>query len=128
MDNKGQTLVLFVILLPLLFVLLALVIDIGLLVNEKSKVDNAVKDSIKSSLKSEPSSNQIVEERVAYLINSNIEDIKIKKIEYKDSVLYVSVSKNYKTLFARILSQKNYSIDMSFKAYIENDEVIIKKE
>ncbi len=128
MDNKGQTLVLFVILLPLLFVLLALVIDIGLLVNEKSKVDNAVKDSIKSALKSEPSSNQIVEERVAYLINSNIEDIKIKKIEYKDSVLYVSVSKNYKTLFARILSQKNYSIDMSFKAYIENDEVIIKKE
>lgn len=128
MDNKGQTLVLFVILLPLLFVLLALVIDIGLLMNEKNKVDNAVKDSIKSALKSEPSSNQIVEERVAYLINSNIEDIKIKKIEYKDSVLYVSVSKNYKTLFARILSQKNYSIDMSFKAYIENDEVIIKKE
>ncbi len=128
MDNKGQTLVLFVILIPLIFVLLGLVIDIGLLTNEKNKVDNAVKDSIKNSLTTELSNNQTMEEKVVYLINSNVENIIINKIEYKDSILYLNVSKEYKTIFARILNQKKYIIDMKYKAYIENNKVIIKKE
>ena len=45
-DNKGQVLVAFIIFIPIIFMLMAFMFDIGLLYVEKRKIDNQLKDTI----------------------------------------------------------------------------------
>ena len=42
MNNKGQTLVTFIIILPILLIILALVVDLGFIYIEKRNIDNNV--------------------------------------------------------------------------------------
>lgn len=119
MNNKGQTLVVFVILLPLLFILISFIVDNGFLALEKEKINNVVKDAINDCLKN----NKSIEE-LTILINKNIDDIKIKNISDDNGIWYLRVTKE----FNGIIFKKNYSIDLSFKAYLENNKIIIKKE
>ena len=46
MNNRGQTLVMFILMLPLLLIVLCLVVDIGMLSLEKKKLENTLKDAI----------------------------------------------------------------------------------
>ena len=119
MNNKGQTLVVFVILLPLLFILISFIVDIGLLSMEKAKVTNMVKDSIKYVLKNNKSSGELTN-----LIHKNMSDIEINKLSIENNIWYLKISKKYDGLFFK----KNYMINLSFKAYMENNNIIIKKE
>ena len=50
MKNKGQTLVIFILILPILLLLLALIFEIGALHITKIKYENAIKDAIEYGL------------------------------------------------------------------------------
>ncbi len=117
MNNKGQTLVLFVILIPFILILLGFVIDISSLSLEKVKVDNTIRDVLKDCLE-----NNKNEEEIVNLININ--NIYIKKINMENSILYMEVSKEY---VGNIFKRK-YNLNFKYKVYMENDKVIIKKE
>ena len=119
MNNKGQTLVLFVILLPFLFILICFIVDNGFLLLEKEKINNAIKDSINYCF----DNNKNIDEFVS-LLNKNIDNLKITQINDDNGIWYLRVSKD----FNGIIFKRNYSIDLSFKAYLENNKVIIKKE
>ena len=118
MNNKGQTLVLFVILLPLIFILISFCLDNGNLLLEKTKINNTIKDLVKGEFK-----NNLDLEELKNLINKNI-DVNIDKINMENEILYLTISKKYDG----IIFKKNYTIKLSYKAYMENDKVIIKKE
>ena len=62
MNSKGQVLVLFMLLLPLVFMMLALIIDTGLLYIEKRHVDLVVKDTTEYGIKT---INSVTEEELA---------------------------------------------------------------
>ena len=51
LNNKGQTLVAFIILIPVLIMIFTLVVDLGLLSIEKRKIDNEIKSTITYGLK-----------------------------------------------------------------------------
>ena len=70
MNNKGQVLVLFVILLPIILLLLILTIEVGDIYLDKQKTKNTIKEIIRENLK-EPNS-----EIINTLITKNINDIK----------------------------------------------------
>lgn len=119
MNNKGQTLVLFVIILPFLFIIVSFIVDTGLLSLEKNKINNTVKDSIKDVMKNNRNSDELVN-----LINKNIDNVKIDYLSMESGILYLQISKEYNGI---IFNQK-YNIKLSFKAYMEDNKVIIKKE
>ena len=47
MNNKGQTLIIFVILVPIIITMMALVVDVGMLENKVLKTKNIVDVAIK---------------------------------------------------------------------------------
>ncbi len=113
MNNKGQTLVIFVIIIPLLLLILSLVIDIGLFSIEKRKISNNTEDALEYYLKNV---NDIsVKEKTEKLLNENLEDIDIL-ISDTESNIEITVKKEYKGLF-----RKFYDNNITIK-YIGNKE------
>ena len=125
MNNKGQTLVLFVMLLPVLFILLCLVVDIGFLYSEKNKLNNVVKENIEYFLKNDVEN---IEENLSKLLYKNIDNVKIVKVNFEDNKLIVKINKNYKSIFSNIINKDLYEVKVSYIGYKIDDKVIIEKE
>ena len=81
MDRKGQVLVGFLLLLPLLLILFVFVIDIGFMKVEERKLENTVKEAITYGLKQE-SPEEEVQQQVETMIRKNIDNI-----EFLDTVV-----------------------------------------
>ena len=114
MNNKGQVLVVFVILLPILLLILTFVVDIGLLSIEKRKISNNTYDAVEYYLEN------LDKEKTINLLNSNLEDIKIDIID-EDIYVIIYVEKNYKGIFNIIYDNK---IVVKYKGNKETKEII----
>lgn len=88
MNNKGQVLVIFVILIPIIILLFTLVIDIGNMYIEKRNINNNLKYAIEYSNKN----NTDIEE----ILNKNLDNI---EIYYDDEE--IKVSKKYNGIFIK---------------------------
>lgn len=121
MDNKGQSLVMFVLLLPIILVLVAGVIDLGNYSVTKGKYENEIKSTIKYGLNHPDVSTSDLEK----LLNSNLTGV--KKIDKSDNMIKIKVTTKVNSLFSNII-KLNYDIDLSYSGYKENNKIIIKKE
>ena len=99
MNNKGQVLVIFVILLPIFLMILTLIIDLGMLSIEKRKIDNNTYDALEYYLDSND------KEKTIKLIENNIEDVEVDIKDSENSV-EISVSKEYKGIYNIIYDNK----------------------
>lgn len=115
MNNKGQVLVIFVILLPILFMVLSFVVDIGLFSIEKRKISNNTYDAVEYYLESNDKGNTI------NLLNNNLDDINIKINETLDYV-EITVIKKYKSLYTTICNDQE--IRIIYKGIKETKEII----
>ena len=70
MNNKGQTLVMFIIFLPVILILVALLINYSFISNLKLKLENNIKSAI------------------SYGLNLKIEDANITNDEVKDKIKF----------------------------------------
>ena len=89
MNNKGQVLVIFVILLPILLMILGFVVDLGLLSIEKRKISNNTYDAVEYYLESND------KDKTINLLNDNLDGVDIKINDSEDYV-EITVKKNYK--------------------------------
>ena len=118
MNSKGQSLVIFVILIPIFFVLVTGLWEIGNLSLTINKYENEIKDVIKYCLKNDEKDIN----KINILLNSNLNGK--KDIEINDNVIKIHVIDEYKGLYKPILK----NIDLTFIGYKENDKIIIEKE
>lgn len=123
MTNKGQSLVIFVLLLPLIFILITLVWEIGNLALTQNKYESEIKETIRYYLRHEEEEN--IKERINKLLNENIDGEKY--IETENSKIKVHVKKEYNTIYKTIFKNK-FNIDITYMGYKENDKLFIKKE
>lgn len=114
MNNKGQVLVIFVILLPIFLLFFTLVIDIGMLSIEKRKIDNNTYDALEYYLDSNN------KEKTIDLLESNIENIDVKINDNGNSV-ELSVSKEYKGIYNIIYDDK---INVTYVGNKETKKII----
>ena len=119
MNNKGQTLVLFVLILPIIIILVLLVIGFSNIYTEKNKIENTVKKIITDELNKDDLS-EYKRVRINNLIHKNIDDLKTYDLVVNDEYIKITISKEYK-LF-------NQEIKVSYKGYKINDEIKIKRE
>ncbi len=120
MNNKGQVLVMFVIIIPILLIAITLIIDYSLLSIEKRKINNNVYDAVEYYLSS--SENDDIDIKLNKLLEENLKNIKDKKIDitYIDEGIKISVSKKYKSLY-KIM---NEDINVTYTGNISNKQII----
>ena len=100
MNNKGQTLVLFIILIPIIITLFVFVIDIGFLYIEKRNIENVMDRGIEYYKENKDVENYI---------NKNIDDVDSIDIENNNGVVEITIKKVKKGIF------KNYDIEITKK-------------
>lgn len=122
MNNKGQTLAIFVILIPIILLLVCMIMDLGKLSLEKKQLQNVIKTIIKDELKKEPDRKRIIN-----LINKNTNDTKIDNIIIENGIIIITISKQYTGLFPNLLKNMK-TINLTYKGYKINDNITIKKE
>lgn len=123
MDSKGQTLVIFVLILPILLLLFALIWEVGNLGLTINKYETEIKDTIEYGLNHLDDEN--LEEVLTNLLKANL-DGKIS-VEINNQAIKVNVKQKYDAMFNNLLNHK-FDIDLTYNGYIENKKLIIQKE
>lgn len=104
MNNKGQSLVLFVLIMPLLISLIAFTID-GLMVSyEKKRIEGVIESNLKIIL-----DNNVRDVNKIY--NFFNEEMKNSDVYIKDNIIYLNVSLDKKSLFKNILELDLYNFN-----------------
>ena len=125
LNNRGQSLILFVIVLPIILLIAILVIDVGRVIvrkQELSNISNIVLDYGLDNLEQDDIYNELLElvklnDSEIDEINFFIEDNKIK-LELKDSVNGV---------FSYIENTSIFNVKSSYVGYLENGNKRIEK-
>ena len=109
MNNRGQSLVLFVLILPIIVMFLALLIDMSLAVYQQNRTKGVVETTIVSVL----DNNEFDKDKIINLLKKNITNIEVDKLEINDNVIYLEVNNNVKSVFGKILNFDIYKIKVS---------------
>lgn len=110
MNNKGQSLVAFVLMVPIIFILVSFMFKIGNLSYLKNSYENEIKSVIKYGLNHLDDDN--LENKLRVLLDSNIDGEKNIKID--NNVIIVNFKK------------KDLKIDLTFTGKKENDKITIE--
>ena len=125
LNNRGQSLVMFVVIVPLLLLVLAMVVDIGNLVNNKIEINSVNKLAISYGIDNIDKDN--IENEVKDIINKNYKDIDDIKISIQDEKISIDLKCYSKSIFGNIIGTKGYLIESSYKAYMDSDKKRIEK-
>ncbi len=117
MNNKGQSLVIFVLILPALLLLITLTFEIGNLNYTVNKYKKEIKQTIEYGL------NNIEKENLqAILTNLLKENIKGQiNIEINNQIIKINIKDE-------ISFTKKFDINITYIGYKENGKIIIKEE
>ena len=123
MNNKGQTLIIFVILVPIIITMMALVVDVGMLENKVLKTKNIVDVAIKEYFNKEED---------VTVISKTLEenDISTDKLIIKrtDHEVGVNVEYEMSSLFGKIVGLQKYDVKVKRKGIKENGKIKITEE
>lgn len=119
MNNKGQSLVLFVLFLPILILIFCLMFDSALIVSEHVKIKNIGKDAITYLVEK----NSDVE-TVKRIIIKNDKDITIENISNNE----VHLKKIIDSYFGKAIGHDTYELEVDFVGYMRNGELVIEEK
>ena len=119
MNNKGQTLVFFVILIPLLFTIFAFIFDYSAIVRERNRLTDLGQSSMHYLLEKNISQEKVLNNIKA---NDNTIDVKFKN----SNEIYLT--KNIKSVFGNIIGFKKYEIKVSLQGTMSNNKLIIEEK
>lgn len=122
MNNRGQSLVIFVLMLPIIVLILAAVIDMGSLMLTKHSYETEIKSTIEYGLKNFEEEDII--QKMQTLLDTNIDGY--KDIHKDTSSIRINVKDNKKSMFLFVFDTK-YKIDITYTGYIENGKTKIVK-
>lgn len=127
LGNKGQSLAIFVIFIPVFIMIGTLVVDVAFAKYNARKLDNITMEVIRYGLKhfdEEPYNNMV---DLIYQNDSDIDSYKIDFNEEKNTI-NISISKATRGFFGSIVGKDIYSLKSSYMGYLEDDKIIIEKK
>ena len=125
--NRGQSLAIFVIFIPVFIMIGTLVVDVAFAKYNARKLDNITMEVIRYGLKhfdEEPYNNMV---DLIYQNDSDIDSYKIDFNEEKNTI-NISISKATRGFFGSIVGKDIYSLKSSYMGYLEDDKIIIEKK
>ncbi len=123
MNNKGQTLIIFIVFIPLFLLLAAFVIDIGYLFEAQSNLEGVSKTIVNEAL-----TKNLNEDQIEELFKKNDIDAKNLKVNKTDNEVSISITDYKPSIFGSIIGIKEYKIKANIRGEYINNKVIIKKE
>lgn len=124
MNNKGQSLILFVLLIPVIFLILMMIYDIGsmvLLKNELNDINYMVMDYGVRHMEDEN-----IVDTLHDLVIKNKHDANVT-IQIDDNKLYVDINDNINNRLSLFNKMNTFLVKSSYVGYMEDDKKIIKK-
>lgn len=138
LNNKGQSLILFLLIIPLLLGIIALVVDVGNALSKKGETDNVIEFVLdygldKNEVFFENEDNEYYNEDlvnglddIKLLLSYNLSDNENEVIFEGDAI--VISSKTYvEGIFSNILNIKGFKIESQYKGYMNDDKEVIEK-
>ena len=126
MNKKGQTLIAFVLLLPIVLLFLAFVVDTGLLLKEKTKGNSTLRTILKTTYKDYQEENY--EEKVKDLLEKNNIPTENTIIKIEETQIHVTNEYEIESIFGSIIGLKTYKIKIGYSASINEEKITITKE
>ena len=125
MNNKGQTLVIFVLILPLILLIISILFRYGNLLLTKKQIENNIVYTINYYFDHEyenknESNMEEIKNKLKYIIEKNIKYDNLI-IEIKDDSIDISIEKQINNLFV------NKNIIINYYGYLFNSEKVIKR-
>lgn len=115
-NNRGQVLVIFVILLPILFIFAAYVVDISYITYHKNKLDNI--NTLLSNYALDNPNIDVAE--IGKLTRENDSEVIIKKISL-DEKIEIELEKEVNSIFGRLIGKNTYAI----KSNVVKEKIIL---
>lgn len=127
LSNKGQSLTLFLVFLPVLILLGCFVIDLGYAKYNDLRLEETTKTVLRYGLKH---IDEDVYPSMVDLLYKNDDTIDEYKIDIKteEKEIFISVSKASKGLFGKVINKNVYKEKSKFKGYIKEDKIIIERD
>lgn len=133
-NNRGQTLILFIFILPIIISLILLLINYSFFSNEKLKITNNVKMAIEYGLKLKLEnsvvedgylSNTEIKNKIEYLLKQNI-TYDTLDITVNDTNIMINVTKKFDNIM-KILNLLPTDIELKFYGIINNGQIMIER-
>lgn len=121
MNNKGQTLVLFVLILPIIMVFLSFFVDLVKVNYERDRVNNILRSNLQVIVNNDIK--DIEEIKNIYLENNIIVDVFIE-----DDFITIDTNMKLKSVFGKLLNFDVYKIHTCYKGNYLNKEVKYEKD
>lgn len=127
LSNKGQSLAIFVIFLPVFIMMGAFIVDLGLAKYNDNKIDNINKMVIKYGLNhiDENPYNDMVD--LIYQNDSKIDSYSID-IDSVNKTIRISIDKSSIGPFGKIIDKQIYKEKSSYIGYIKDEKIIIERD
>lgn len=123
-NNKGQALVLFILLIPIVIIILFMVVDIGRMVNTKSNLDNINYLAVNYGLNNLTDSE--IKTKLEKLIYKNNNKIDIVSIDISDDNIKVVITCKFNLYLFK--KTNILTIKSSYIGRIVNSKKIIERE
>ena len=120
LNNKGQSLVLFVIILPILLFIVVLVIDVGKAINLKQELNNINKITLDYGLDNMDLDN--LKDEITKLVKMNNKDIDEIEMHLDNNKLYLNITYDMNLIFS-----SSVEITSSYVGYIQDGNKRIEK-
>lgn len=122
MNNKGQSLVLFILIIPILLGVTALVIDVGETIATKNNINNKIEMIIECGL-----IDDLTVEEVNELAEYNLKEYNYQ-VKVENDIIEINVNTYIEGIFSNILAFKGFNIQSEYRGIMNNEEkVIIEK-
>ena len=123
LNEKGQSLVLFVILIPILVILFFFIFDFSLVMSNKIKLNDITKKSIDYILLDKKDITTVKK-----FIYDNDDNIEINEFTVDDNGVVLELCITIDSNFGRVIGYDEYEINSKYIGYLEHDKVIIREK
>ncbi len=117
MNNKGQALIFFVLILPLLLLLAAYIVDNTYIAYNTNKLNQINKLIVKDAV-----INKMTKEEIKEYVEKNDKDIKIDFMFVSSDKVELTLKKEIKSLFGSIIGKDHYTLTSKESFDYTNDD------
>ena len=119
LNSKGQSLVVFVVLLPVLLLFMAFIFELGNITYLKNKYENEIKSTIEYGLKHQEDEN--LKSKLNRLLDENLEGN--KEISITENSIEIHITHNPNGIYSELFKQQ-FEISLTYIGQFDTGKII----
>lgn len=124
LNNKGQSLVMFVLIIPIFLLILTLIYDVGNAIYEKDRLSNTNYLTIEYGLNN---IDTVTENDLKNLIEQNTSNLKYIYVTIEDNQIEIKMEKDAKSIIGKMFNFNLVKIISHYKGKIINNQKEIER-